>query len=337
MRRSRTLLLDLLALAALVLALLAGSRGAVGAPDLDQLVELEGVATNVVESGDLLRFQVGVPTRSIALRAATSAGWVALRAAVREGRSLTLWVAPGSASGSLTAAPDAWQLAAGEQVLVPYQDVVRWAEREARLGRVLCVVLALGAGLLLAAHRLPASRRAVNTGLGRRRRVRTTVGVAGILGLLGGSLMVHGWSLRVGTPDLEQRTGTILERELRSSDGRLNSLRLRLEGAEATFVLFRKGTPRFEELVERLEGGVLVELVTDSDAALEARGPLARLFLKPRVHGVSLGGEELLAQSRTRQALRDSTTPILLGGVALIVIALRAVRGVLRERIGSSI
>ena len=67
MRRSRTLLLDLLALAALVLALLAGSRGAVGAPDLDQLVELEGVATNVEESGDLLRFQVGVPTRSIAL------------------------------------------------------------------------------------------------------------------------------------------------------------------------------------------------------------------------------------------------------------------------------
>jgi hypothetical protein len=159
--------------------------------------------------------------------------------------------------------------------------------------------------------------------------VRAEVVVSGLLALLGGALLEHGWHLSRGAFDLQVRTGAIVERDLRSSDGRINALRLRLEGEETTFVLFRKGTPSFEGLVARLDEGEVVDLVTDADRVLEERGVLAGLVLKPRIHGVRLGGEELLDPGVTREALRGGAGTVMLAGAVLVALALRAVRGAL--------
>lgn len=333
MKRLRPRLLDLVALTAALLALLGGMRASVKVPTLEELTRIEGVATDIDLRRDLLRFTIGSPSRRVSLRASTSAGWYELGAAVREGQELTLWVDPNASSSWISPAPDAWQIASGDLVLVPLRDVSRWIEREARLGRILCVVFALGACLLLVGQHVQGAPGRVDLDLaGRRKRsAKTQVAVAGLLALLGGSLVVHAWSLHTGVPDLGERAGAIVDREIRASDGRVNSLRLRIEGHEPTFVLFRKGTPGFEDLVERLALGAQVELLTDSDEALASRGLVSRFFLKPRVHGVRLGGEELLPARVTRQAIRDSVLPVFMGGILLTAFAIRAMRGALGE------
>lgn len=327
----RSLLLDLLTGAALLIALFTGARTRVVVPQLEQLERVEGTPVAFEEVGELLRFRLGAPARSIAVRAPMSAGWVSLRSALREGQSLTLWVEPSGAGQGLAPSPDAWQIAAGTEVLVPLADTVRWAEREARLGRTLCVAFAAAAGVLLASHRLPRRGRSPKpvAGLGGPRGPRAQLVVSAGFALLGTGLLVHAWDLREASFDLQERAGAIASRELRSSQGRLNSLRLRLEGHGPQFVLFRKGTPGFEALVERLTEGLRVELTTDSDRALAARGPLEGLFLKPRVHGVRVGDEQLLSPDRTRASLRASALPVLLGGLALVALGMRAARGAL--------
>jgi hypothetical protein len=326
----RSLLFDLLAAVAALLAAILGARAGLEVPALEELPQIEGQPHAVEEQAALLRFSMGSPARSVVLRPEHGAGWVAVKRAIEEGEALTLWVPTDDQVGWLSLAPDAWQVASGPRVLIPLADTTRWAEREVRLARVLCVALAVAAGLLLAASRLaPPARSKAGPARSSRSGVRAEVVVSGLLALLGGALLEHGWHLSRGAFDLQVRTGAIVERDLRSSDGRINALRLRLEGEETTFVLFRKGTPSFEGLVARLDEGEVVDLVTDADRVLEERWFLAGLVLKPRIHGVRLGGEELLDPGVTREALRGGAGTVMLAGAVLIALALRAVRGAL--------
>ena len=326
----RSLLFDLLAAAATLLAAMLGARAGLELPALDELQQLEGQPNAVEDQAALLRFSMGSPARRVVLRPEQGAGWVTVKQAIKEGQSLTLWVAQPDQAGWLSVAPDAWQVAAGPRVLIPLADTTRWAEREVRLARALCVAFAVAAGLLLAASRLaPPARSKAGPPSSSRSGVRAEVVVSGLLALLGGALLEHGWHLSRGAFDLQLRTGTIATRELRSSDGRIHALRLRLEGEETTFVLYRKGTPSFEGLVARLGEGQVVDLVTDADGVLEGRGFLTKLVLKPRVHGVRIGGEELMDPGVTREALRGGAGMVMLAGAVLIALALRAVRGAL--------